>query len=174
MEPICTCDDEYIASCSASEIDSDDESQFEWVACTLSATDMVTNTNSTEIGYAVHTSAPSLEEIGNPANLNSYLPGSGATQHMTSQWDDLYDAVEGQKLRVEVADGHIIHCSTTSKVHISMTEDNGNPLEAKLHGCMYVPGLSRHLFSITKFANNGHRATITRMQSLFTLGPRHV
>jgi len=38
---------------------------------------------------------PSLEEIGNPAKLNNYLPGSGATQQMTPRRADLHDAVEG-------------------------------------------------------------------------------
>jgi hypothetical protein len=51
---------------------------------------------------------PSLDEIGDPANLNNYLPDSGATQHMTPRREDLYDAVEGQNLGVEVADGYII------------------------------------------------------------------
>jgi len=43
-----------------------------------------------------------------------------------------------------------------------MTDDNGNPLAAELHGCMYVPGLSRWLLSMTRFATNGHRASITK------------
>jgi hypothetical protein len=32
---------------------------------------------------------------------------------MTPRRQDLYDAVEGQKLGVEVADGHIIQCIAT-------------------------------------------------------------
>jgi hypothetical protein len=90
---------------------------------------------------------------------------------MTPRRDDLFDAVEGQKLGVEVADGHIICCTTTGKVRISMTDDNGNPPEAKLHGCMYVLGLSRRLFSITRFANNGHRAAITKNAVTLFFGP---
>jgi hypothetical protein len=56
---------------------------------------------------------PSIEEIGDPRNLNNYLPDLGATQHMTRRLADLQNTVEGQKLGVEVADGHIIKCSTT-------------------------------------------------------------
>jgi hypothetical protein len=74
---------------------------------------------------------------------------------MTQGQANLYDAVEGRKLGVEVADSHIIQCSTTGKVKIAMTDDNGRTLTAELHGCMYIPGLSRRLFSITKFASNG-------------------
>jgi hypothetical protein len=43
-----------------------------------------------------------------------------------------------------------------------MLDDDGQPLVAELQGCMYVPGFSRHLFLITRFASNGHRATITK------------
>jgi hypothetical protein len=114
------------------------------------------------LSNAVHIKDPSLEEIGAPANLNNYLPDSGATQLLTPCREDLFDAVEGQNLGVEAADGHIIQCSTIGKVRISMTDDNGNPLAAELHGCMYVPGLSRWLLSMTRFATNGHRASITK------------
>jgi hypothetical protein len=41
-----------------------------------------------------------------------------------------------------------------------MYDDNGNVLDAVLHDVMYVPGLSRRLFSITRFARHGHYATI--------------
>jgi len=68
--------------------------------------------------------------------------------------------VEGQNLRVEVADGHIIKCSITGKIRLAMTDDNGNALNAVLHDIMYVPGLNRRLFSITRFARHGHYATI--------------
>jgi len=68
--------------------------------------------------------------------------------------------VEGQNLGVEVADGHVIQCSITGKIRLNMTDDNGEPLNAVLHDVMYVPGLSRRLFSITRFARHGHYATI--------------
>jgi len=81
---------------------------------------------------------------------------------MTPRRQDLYDAVEGQKLGVEVADGHIIQCTATGIVKISKVDDNNIPLLAELQGCMYVPGLSHRLFSITKFATNAHKASITK------------
>jgi hypothetical protein len=68
--------------------------------------------------------------------------------------------VEGQNLGVEVADSHIIKYSVTGKIQLRMLDDNGAPLEAVLHDVMYVPGLSRHLFSITRFAKRGHFAMI--------------
>ena len=68
--------------------------------------------------------------------------------------------VEGQNLGVEVANGHVIKCSITGKIRLNMTDDNDNTLNAVLHDVMYVPGLSRRLFSITRFACHGHYATI--------------
>jgi hypothetical protein len=79
---------------------------------------------------------------------------------MTPRRADLFDVVEGQNLGIEVADGHVIPCSITGKIRLDMTDDNGEPLNAVLHDVMYVPGLSRRLFSITRFAKHGHYATI--------------
>jgi hypothetical protein len=56
-------------------------------------------------------------------------------------------------------------------VKISNVDDHGQPLVTELHGCMHVPGLSRRLFSITKFVSNGHRATITKDNVTLFFGP---
>jgi hypothetical protein len=61
---------------------------------------------------------------------------------MTLHLADLYNAVEGQNLGIEVADGDIIKCTMTGKIRISMLDDNGNRLEAVLVDVMYIPGLS--------------------------------
>jgi transposase InsO family protein len=115
---------------------------------------------------------PSINDIGDPCNLNNYLPDSGATQHMTPRLEDLIDVVEGQKLGVEVADGHVIKCSITGNIKISMQDDNGDWLNATLAEVMYVPGLSRRLFSITKFAQHGHKAIIQQHGTTLLFGPR--
>jgi hypothetical protein len=65
--------------------------------------------------HAVRKRDPTVAEIGDPSDLNKYLPDSGATQHMTPHLAGLVEAVEGQNLGVEVADGHVIKCSTTGK-----------------------------------------------------------
>jgi hypothetical protein len=103
---------------------------------------------------------PTVDVVGDPSNLNNYLPDSGATQHMTPHFDDLQEVVGGQKLGVEVADGHVIKCSSTGKIVINMQDDNGVHFTATLHDVMYVPGLSRRLFSLTKFPKHDHRALI--------------
>ncbi len=109
---------------------------------------------------AIRRTEPSIQDIGDLCDLNNYLPDSGATQHMTPRLMDLTNVVEGQRLGVEVANGHIIKCSTTGDVKIRMQDDNCSNFTATLKDVMYVPGLSRRLFSITKFACHGHKALI--------------
>jgi hypothetical protein len=124
----------------------------------------------TAFTHAVRKKDPSIEDIGDPCDLGNFLPDSGATQHMTPCRADLFDVVEGHNLGDEVADGHVIQCSTTGKICLHMTDDNGEPLNAVLHDVMYVPGLSRRLFSITRFARHGHYATIRRGSTTLYLG----
>ncbi len=109
---------------------------------------------------AIRRDDPNIATLGDPRDLNNYLPDSGATQHMTPRLADLLDVVGGQKLGVEVADGHIINCSSTGKIIIQMYDDDGVQFSATLTDVMYVPGLSRRLFSITKFARHGHYAIV--------------
>lgn len=63
---------------------------------------------------------------------------------------------------LQVVVGHIIKCNSKDKIWIRMSDKNGNTLHADLHGWIFVPGLNRHLFSITKFVENGHRATFQK------------
>ncbi len=103
---------------------------------------------------------PLVQELGFPTNLNNYLSDSGATQHMTPRLADLFDVKGGLNLGIEVADSHIILCSTISKIKIIILDDHRCPLQAILYSVMYTPGLNHRLFSITKFANHGHYAII--------------
>jgi hypothetical protein len=79
---------------------------------------------------------------------------------MTPRLADLFNVVEGHNLGVEVADGHIIKCSPTGNILMKMLDDDGDEFAATLQDVMYVPGLSRHLFSIKKFAHHRHVAVI--------------
>jgi len=125
------------------------------VAREASASDLQTGENAK--ANVVKRIDPPIEELGDPRDLHNYLLDFGATQQMTPCLADLEDVVEGRKLGVEVADGHI-KCPATGKIRISMIDDDGNPIEAILHDVMYVPGLYRRLFSITRFARHGHYA----------------
>jgi len=114
---------------------------------------------------------PGLDELGDPRDLHNYLLDSGATQHMTPHLADLEDVVKGRKLGVEVADGHIIKCLATGKIRINMIDDDGNPIEVKLHDVMYIPGLNRRLFSITCFARHGHHAVFRNAATTLHFAP---
>jgi hypothetical protein len=116
----------------------------------------------TESANIVRKRDPSIAEIGDLVDHNNYLPVSGATQHMTPHLANLVEAVEGQNLGVEVADGHVIKCTTTGKIKIRMLDDNGTNLEGTLTDVMYIPGLSRCLFSVSKFACHGFHAMIKK------------
>lgn len=52
----------------------------------------------------------------------------------------------------------LLNVPPQEKLGINMIDDDGNPIEAKLHDVMYIPGLNRRLFSITRFARHGHYA----------------
>ncbi len=128
----------------------------------------------TESAFAIKRKDPSVLELGDPGNLLNYLLDSGATQHMTPRRADLFDEVEGQNLGVEVADGHVIKCSITGKIQLNMLDDNGNKFNAVLNNVMYVPGLSRRIFSITRFAKHGHFATIKKNSTTLYFGSSHI
>jgi len=113
---------------------------------------------------------PSIDSIGDPRNLNNFLPDSGATQHMTPGLADLQDMVWDQKLGVEVADGHVIKCSSTGNIVIAMQDDNGVPFEATLQDVVYVPGWAIGLFSLTKFAKHGQHALIKNNPTILYFG----
>ena len=125
--------------------------------------------NSTALA-AKSISDPELDEIGDPSSLLNYIPDSGASQHMTPRLDDLYDVEEGLKLGVIVADGHVIKVTKTGKIKIRMVDDDGKPLVATLHQVMYVPGLSRRLFSLTRFTEQGHTVSMRKNEICLRFG----
>jgi hypothetical protein len=99
-------DTEYVLSCSDSDNNSLEEvDRYDWIAFTNNACKVESEKS---LCFSVRVEDASLDEIGDPSNLNNYLPDSGATQHMTPERADLYDAIEGPNLGVEVANGHII------------------------------------------------------------------
>ena len=57
---------------------------------------------------------------------------------MTPCLADLKDVEKGLNVGAEVAEDHIICCTTQGKVRIKMTDDNGLPLAAILTGTLCV------------------------------------
>jgi len=93
---------------------------------------------------------------------------------MTPCLANLIDTVEGRKLGVEVAVGHIIKCSVTGNFRISMQDDTGKWFNATLSDVMYIPGLSRRLFSVTQFAQHGHHAIVQQHGTTMLFGPNRL
>jgi hypothetical protein len=109
-----THDDEYVTSCSNSygELQENDKG-YKWIACgyQVNLHDQITSA----LCFSARLNNSSLEVVIIPTLITTYqtVPDNRATQHMALRWEDLYNALEGQKSGVEVADGHMIHCSTT-------------------------------------------------------------
>ncbi len=51
-----------------------------------------------------------------------------------------------------------------------MIADDGHPLKAHLHGVISVPGLKRHLFSVTAFASRGQYAIVRKNEIRLMFG----
>jgi hypothetical protein len=117
-----------------------------------------------------HKERPNDKRNRRSMQFNNYLPDFGATQHMTPHLEDLVNVVEGQKLGVEIVNRHIIKCSITGNIKISMQDDNGDWLNTTLVEVMYVPGLSCRLFSVTKFSQHGHKAIIQQHGTMLLFG----
>ena len=119
--------------------------------------------------FATTTIDPDIDELGSPTDLNNFLPDSGALQHMTPRLADLFDLEEKLNIGVQIADGHIIKCTTVGKIQFEMLAGDDSMLFVALQGSIYIPGLSHHLFSITRFAAHGHQAIIQHNFVTFSL-----
>ena len=49
---------------------------------------------------------------------------------------------------VEVADGFEVPCTQLGTIMLDMRDDNGIPFEVHIQEVLYVPGLTRRLFSV--------------------------
>jgi hypothetical protein len=112
---------------------------------------------------------PIFQCIGIGSDLRNWMPDSGESSHFTQCLLDLKEVEKGLDLGVEVADGCIVKCTARRIVEINMIAKDGQPLNAHLHGAIYVPGLKRRLFFVTAFASRGHYAIVRKneMQLMF-------
>ncbi len=90
--------------------------------------------------------------IGEPSNLNNYLPDSEATKHMNLCLPDLVD-VEQDNIRIQ---RQMAILQMLCYISVSMLEDNGSQLQKRLHDVTYVPGFCQRRFSITTHAPHGN------------------
>jgi hypothetical protein len=113
---------------------------------------------------------PTLNTIGIGSDLRNWIPDTGASSHFTPCLSDMKEVEEVLDLGLEVADGHIVQCTARGIVEMNMIADDGLTLKASLHGVICVPGLKRHLFSVTAFASRGHYAIVRKNEIQLMFG----
>lgn len=84
---------------------------------------------------------------------------------------DLQNVVEGWNLIVEVADGHVIECTSMGSIQSQILDDSKQWFNVMLSSAIYVTCLSWRLFSITTFASHGHCATVQHNATMLLFKP---
>lgn len=85
------------------------------------------------------------------------LIDSGASDHMHPNVDDLLH-VENHENQVMLSDGSKIGTYFNGILRVRLTDvDSGRHLVVPLTGCIAVPGLVKTLWSVSKFAEEGHQ-----------------
>ena len=88
--------------------------------------------------------------------LSQWLIDSGCSTHMTPFVEDLVKDHESTSAAVEVANGNIIQATTIGTVSIRVVDIKTKKVyNIYLQGVLYVPGLSRRLFSVTQWTKSG-------------------
>ena len=86
-----------------------------------------------------------------------WLLDSGATSHFTHQLSDLehVELIENP-ITIRIADGSTLKATHSGSVTIHFTSDQNEICELRLNRVLYVPGLSRRLFSVGSFISSGN------------------
>ena len=104
------------------------------------------------------TSKPTDECPHSYSELSEWLIDSGCSNHMTPYEDDLISDVTKSKSLVEVANGNIVKAPNKGTALICIVDIKTNKtFDILLEDVLYVPGLSRRLFSVTQWTQSGGR-----------------
>lgn len=95
---------------------------------------------------------PPLSTIGIGNDLRNWMPDTGTSSRFTPC-------------------GYIVKCTARGIVEVNMITDDGHPLKALLHEVV-VPGIRRHLFSVTAFATRGHYAIVKKSEIHLIFGKK--
>ncbi|KAG7366304.1 hypothetical protein IV203_028974 [Nitzschia inconspicua] len=84
--------------------------------------------------------------------LNDWLLDSGCMAHMSNNWDDFIGELEPYVTMVEVANGSLIEVQWRGTVKLLLIDkfDPDNRASVYLKNVLYVPQLSRRLFSVSE------------------------
>ena len=90
------------------------------------------------------------------SELSEWLIDSGCSNHMTPFEDDLITDIGSSKSLVEVANGNIVKAPKKGTAFIRIVDvKTHKTFDILLEDVLYVPGLSRRLFSVTQWTNSG-------------------
>jgi hypothetical protein len=84
------------------------------------------------------------------SGFRDFLPDSGATSHFVNALSDLMEPAPCN-LEVTIADGSKVRATHVGETKINFISDSGTPSTLVLASVYYIPGLSRHLFSLQAF-----------------------
>ena len=89
--------------------------------------------------------------------FSMWLLDSGATSHFTHQQCDLEHVEQLENtITIRIADGSTLKATHSGSVTIHFTSDQNESCELRLQRVLYVPGLSRRLFSVGSFISSGN------------------
>ncbi|KAG7371221.1 hypothetical protein IV203_019791 [Nitzschia inconspicua] len=93
--------------------------------------------------------------------LNDWLLDSGCTAHMSNNWDDFIGELEPYVTMVEVANGSLIEVRWRGTVKLLLIDKfvPDNRATVYLKNVLYVPQLSRRLFSVSEWNQCGGQIT---------------
>ena len=88
--------------------------------------------------------------------ISEWLIDSGCSIHMTPYKSDLISDIKKSKILVQVANGNIVQADSIGSIKIRINDITGKPSQdILLEEVLYVPGLSRRLFSVPQWTNAG-------------------
>ena len=88
--------------------------------------------------------------------ISEWLIDSGCSIHMTPYKSDLTSDVARSKILVEVANGNIVQAHSIGTAKIRIEDVSGKPTQdILLEQVLFVPGLSRRLFSVPQWTDSG-------------------
>ena len=88
--------------------------------------------------------------------ISEWLIDSGCSIHMTPYKSDLTSDIKRSKILVQVANGNIVQAHSIGSTKIRINDITGKPhQDILLEDVLYVPGLSRRLFSVPQWTSSG-------------------
>ena len=89
-------------------------------------------------------------------NISEWLVDSGCSIHMTPYESDLITDKKKSNVLVQVANGNIVKAQSIGTTRIKINDITGKPpQDVLLEEVLYIPGLSRRLFSVSQWTNSG-------------------